>query len=85
MYHMKYNQILKQLRKGAGMTQNEFSQYFSIPKRTVEDWERGVRKMPEYLLRLITYKMKTEQLVSKDYAEFLDENNENSLDSNKGR
>jgi hypothetical protein len=42
----------------------------------VEDWERDVRKMPEYLLRLITYKMKAEGLVSMDYAEKLDEDNE---------
>jgi hypothetical protein len=42
----------------------------------VEDWEREVRKMPEYLLRLITYKMKAEGLVSTDYAEKLDADNE---------
>jgi DNA-binding transcriptional regulator YiaG len=72
---MTYGEIIKQLRKEAGMTQKEFSEYFQIPKRTVEDWERNVRKMPEYLLRLITYKMKVEGLVSKDYAEKLDEDN----------
>jgi DNA-binding transcriptional regulator YiaG len=72
---MDYGEILKQLRKEADMTQKDFSEYFQIPKRTVEDWERDVRKMPEYLLRLITYKMKAEGLVSTDYAEKLDEDN----------
>ncbi len=43
------------------MTRNEFCEYFEIPYRTLQDWELGNRKMPDYLLRLMTYKVKMEQ------------------------
>lgn len=36
---------------------------FEIPYRTVQDWELGNRKMPDYLLRLIAYKLATEKLL----------------------
>lgn len=41
----------------SGMTQQEFANYFEIPKRTVENWEGGQRKCPEYLEKLIEYKL----------------------------
>lgn len=47
----------KELRQLSGMTQKEFSEYFGIPKRTIEDWDRGVRKCPEYLIALMEYKL----------------------------
>ena len=42
------------------MTQKAFSEYFGIPKRTIEDWERGSRKCPQYLLDLMEYKLTKE-------------------------
>lgn len=39
------------------MTQKEFSEYFEIPKRTIESWDMGARKCPEYLLKLMEYKL----------------------------
>ena len=50
----------KELRKTSGMTQKEMSEYLEIPKRTIEDWERGARKCPEYLLRLVEYRLTNE-------------------------
>ena len=47
----------KELRKQSGMTQKEFSEYFEIPKRTIESWDMGARKCPEYLLKLMEYKL----------------------------
>lgn len=41
----------------SGMTQQEFANYFEIPKRTIENWEGGQRKCPEYLEKLIEYKL----------------------------
>lgn len=35
---------IKELRTVCGMTQQAFSDYFGIPKRTIEDWEAGRRK-----------------------------------------
>lgn len=50
------------LRESTGMNRREFCDYFGIPYRTVQDWELGNRKMPDYLLRLMAYKIKTEKL-----------------------
>ena len=51
---------LKELRQASGMTQKEFSEYFGMSKRAVESWEGGTRKCPEYLLKLIEYKLTNE-------------------------
>ena len=51
---------IKELREQSGMTQKEFAEYFEIPKRTIEDWDRGARKCPEYLVALIEYKLTKE-------------------------
>ena len=45
-----------------GMNRKSFAEYFGIPYRTMTDWERGERQMPEYLLRLMAYKVKVEML-----------------------
>ena len=50
------------LRTTTGMTRKDFSEYFEIPYRTLQDWELGNRKMPDYLLRLMAYKIETEKL-----------------------
>ena len=39
------------------MTQKQFAEYFRIPYRTLEDWERGGRHIAEYLLRLMIYRL----------------------------
>ncbi len=57
---------LKAMRKESGMTQKEFAEYFGIPVRTLQDWERGVRHMPNYLLRLLVYKLEMEKLIKKN-------------------
>ncbi|WP_330392100.1 hypothetical protein [Acetitomaculum ruminis] len=44
------------------MNRKEFCEYFEIPYRTVTDWELGNRKMPLYLLNLMSYKVEKEQL-----------------------
>lgn len=55
-------EVLIEVRKETGMNRKEFSQYFQIPYRTVQDWELGNRQMPEYLLRLMIYKIEMEKL-----------------------
>ena len=52
---------LKELRENSGMTRSEFAEYFEIPYRTVQNWEIGERKCPEYLLKLIEYKLNKEK------------------------
>ena len=54
---------IKELRKEAGMTQKAFSEYFGIPKRTIEEWEGERRKCSDYLLELMCYKLKKEGII----------------------
>ena len=54
---------LKDLRLQAKMSQKQFADYFGIPKRSIENWEEGKRKMPVYLFDLIKYKMIQEKLI----------------------
>lgn len=44
---------IKEIRAQCGMTQAQLSERLGIPKRTIEDWERGARKPPEYIINLI--------------------------------
>ena len=57
---MDSKERLIQIKEESGMNWKEFSAYFQIPYRTVQDWERGNRKMPDYLLRLMEYKLRIE-------------------------
>lgn len=47
------------------MSWKKLSEYFGIPYRTLQDWYMGKRKMPEYLLRLMIYKIEIEKLCQK--------------------
>ena len=58
---MDSKDVLIDLRKSTGMTRREFADYFEIPYRTIQEWELGNRKMPEYLLRLMIYKIRVEE------------------------
>lgn len=44
---------LKNARKAAGLTQKEMADIMLIPKRTIEDWERGSREAPPYVQRFV--------------------------------
>ena len=59
--------ILIQLRDATEWSQKYFAEYFYIPRRTLQEWEHGKRGMPEYLLRLIVYKLENEGIV-KDFS-----------------
>lgn len=53
----------KDLRQASGMNKTEFATYFNIPYRTVQNWELGTRKCPEYMLDLMKYKLEKEGFV----------------------
>lgn len=53
---------IKELREMTGMNRKEFCDHFHIPYSTVTDWERNYRHAPEYLLRLLEYYIRTENL-----------------------
>ena len=59
-------QKLTTLREKTGMNRAQFAAYFGIPYRTIQDWELGNRQMPDYLLRLMAYKIEIELLSGKE-------------------
>lgn len=44
---------VKAARKAAGMTQQTMHERMLIPKRTIEDWERGISSPHVYVQRLV--------------------------------
>ena len=49
------------IRNQTGMNKKEFAEYLGIPYRTLQDWELGNTQAPEYVLRLIAYKVMWEK------------------------
>lgn len=56
---------IKELRERTGMNRKEFCEYFQIPYRTVTEWERDNRHAPEYVLRLLEYYIRMEDVKKK--------------------
>lgn len=48
---------LQGLRKQTGMTRKEFCEFLKIPYRTLQNWELGIRECPDYLIKLIEFKL----------------------------
>ena len=51
----------KELIEASGMNLKQFSDYFEIPYRTVQNWKLENRECPEYLLKLMQYKLDKEK------------------------
>ena len=45
--------IIREMRTELGDTQSEFATRYNIPFRTIQNWETGVRKPPEYIIELL--------------------------------
>lgn len=52
---------VRKIREQAGMERKSFCEWLGIPYRTLQDWELGQRVMPDYVLRLIAYKVRMEK------------------------
>jgi putative transcriptional regulator len=63
---MSRGRQVKELRESMGMNRAEFCEYFGIPYRTVQDWEAEKRELPDYVLRLMVYRAKIEEMVKKE-------------------
>ncbi len=57
----KMAHAFKVIREESGMNRKDFSEWLGIPYRTMQEWELGRRMMPEYVLRLIAYKVVNER------------------------
>lgn len=51
---------IKEIRELSGLSQSKFSEKYKIPKRTLEDWERGKNNPAPYLLSLLEKAVKDE-------------------------
>ena len=50
----------RMIREKSGMNRTDFSVWLGVPYRIMQEWELGRRAMPEYVLRLIAYKVMNE-------------------------
>lgn len=58
----KERNYLKEAREKAGISKTEMARKLEIPIRTIEDWEAGRRKPPEYVKRLVIRELKRIEL-----------------------
>lgn len=62
------DEIIK-LREMINMSRKEFAQSYGIPYSTLTDWELGKKQMPDYVLRLLEYKVRMDALSQKKEEE----------------
>ena len=53
---------LRELRAQLGDTQSEFAGRYGIPFRTVQNWEAGIRKPPEYMINLLERRVREDMV-----------------------
>ena len=66
---MEAAEKIRKIREQTGLSRKDFSIHIGIPLRTIEDWEAGRRRPPEYIPRLIAYQLKYEELIGKKQKE----------------
>lgn len=57
------NTPLKEIRESRKMSRVKFASIYNIPIRTVENWEGGQNKMPDYTKMMIDYTFFTNDLL----------------------
>ena len=55
---------IREMRKELGETQCGFATRYNIPFRTIQNWESGTRKPPEYIIDLLEHQVK-EDLINR--------------------
>ena len=53
---------MKEIRKSLGLTQKEFGKKYKIPRRTIEDWDRGMKSPPSYWVEIFVKLLKYEKV-----------------------
>ena len=46
---------IKEIRKKTGMSQNDFANFIGMPLNTLRNWEQGINKPSEWLVKLIAF------------------------------
>lgn len=54
------NVDIREMRIRMGATQSEFAARYNIPYRTIQNWETGMRKPPQYIMDLLESRMKSD-------------------------
>ena len=57
----KMSYLFRAIREQSGMSRKDFAVWLGVPYRTMQEWELGRRAMPDYVLRLIAYKVMHEK------------------------
>jgi len=55
---------IREMRTRLGDTQSQFAERYQIPFRTIQNWEAGTRKPPEYMIKLLEQRIR-EDLVNR--------------------
>ncbi len=53
-----------ELRQKTGLSQSQFAKRFRLNVRTVQTWEQGTRKTPDYVIWLITRVIELEEKIN---------------------
>ena len=53
-----------ELRQKTGLSQSQFAKRFHLNVRTVQTWEQGTRKTPDYVIWLITRVIELEEIIN---------------------
>ncbi|MBE5831268.1 MAG: helix-turn-helix domain-containing protein [Butyrivibrio sp.] len=53
-----------ELRQKTGLSQSQFAKHFHLNVRTVQTWEQGTRKTPDYVIWLITRVIELEEIIN---------------------
>lgn len=53
-----------ELRQKTGLSQSKFAQRFHLNVRTVQQWEQGARKTPDYVIWLIARVIELEETLN---------------------
>lgn len=55
---------IKEIRASTGMSQSKFAAALNIPVRTIQKWEIGGSKCPDYVIELIAYRVQNDPIFS---------------------
>lgn len=61
---------MKEIRKKSGLSQKKFAEKYGLPYRSVENWEEGSRKPPDYVLDLLNFRVETDLVLKMGYVFF---------------
>lgn len=54
---MSSKMTVKQVRALTGLSQAKFASKYHIPLATLENWERGIRTAPPYVIELLYFRV----------------------------